>query len=107
MDKDTQFDMLYFDDCPSWKTAAALLEQVVERMDLAAGIDLVRVETDEEAQEQRFVGSPSIRLNGKDLFPVDHDHYALGCRVYQTPEGMRGWPTEAMLIDSIRERIGE
>lgn len=107
MDKDTHFDILYIDDCPSWKTAAALLEQVIERLDPAAGVDLVRVETDEEAQEKRFVGSPSIRLNGKDLFPVDHENYAFGFRVYQTPEGMRGWPTEAMLIDSIRERIGE
>ena len=106
MNKGTHFDILYFDDCPSWQTAAGLLERVIERLDLAAGINLVRVETDEEAQKQHFVGSPSIRLNGKDLFPVDHDNYALGCRVYQTPEGMRGWPTEAMLIDSIRERIG-
>lgn len=107
MDKDTYFDILYFDDCPSWKTAAGLLEQVIARLDLAAGVNLVRVETDEEAQKQHFVGSPSIRLDGKDLFPVDHENYALGCRVYRTPEGMRGWPTEAMLIESILERIGE
>ncbi|MDF1501112.1 MAG: hypothetical protein P1P76_11650 [Anaerolineales bacterium] len=107
MDKDTQFDILYFDDCPSWQTAAGLLEEVIEMLDLAAGIDLLRVETDEEAQEQRFVGSPSIRLDGKDLFPVDHENYALGCRVYQTPEGMRGWPTEEMLIASLHERFGE
>ncbi|MDF1501238.1 MAG: hypothetical protein P1P76_12295, partial [Anaerolineales bacterium] len=67
MDKDTHFDILYFEDCPSWQAAEGLLERVIERLDLAVGINLVQVETDEEAQEQRFVGSPSIRLDGKDL----------------------------------------
>lgn len=107
MNRDLQFDILYFDDCPSWKRATALLERVIERLDLESGVNLVRVETDDEAQEHRFVGSPSIRLNGEDLFPVGHEYYALGCRLYQTEDGMRGWPTEAMLIASIREQMGD
>ena len=64
-------------------------------------VALVRVETQEEAEVHRFVGSPSIRVNGEDLFPSDQDQLALGCRVYQTPEGFRGWPTEAMLREKL------
>jgi hypothetical protein len=99
------FGILYFEDCPSWKNAVALLESAIKQLDLDANVDLIRAETDEAAQEQHFVGSPSIRLNGEDLFPVDHENYALGCRVYQTPEGMRGWPTKQMLEAAIAEWI--
>lgn len=105
MTENIHFDILFFEDCPSWKTATALLENAIEQLDLQASVDFVRVETDETALQQHFVGSPSIRLNGEDLFPVDHENYALGCRLYQTPEGMRGWPTEQMLEAAIVEWI--
>jgi hypothetical protein len=51
------------------------------------------------------VGSPSIRVNGEDLFPVDHENYALGCRVYQTPDGLRGWPTVEMLEEAFAAKL--
>jgi MerR family copper efflux transcriptional regulator len=38
-----------------------------------------------------------IRVNGVDPFPTGQTNYALGCRVYQTPEGYKGWPTEEMV----------
>jgi hypothetical protein len=62
------------------------------------------VETDEEAIERQFVGSPTIRLDGEDLFPGGSEDYALGCRVYTTPEGLRGWPTGDMIGAALRQR---
>jgi|SRR5215203_141546 len=70
-----------------------------------AEIELVAVNTDEEARRLRFPGSPTIRIDGEDLFPVpDRTGYALGCRMYATTEGLKGAPTAAMLREALAER---
>lgn len=101
-----RIELLYFEGCPSWKNALAELEAVLEDQGLSGSVDLVRVDTDADAKAHRFVGSPTIRINGENLFPVDHANYALGCRVYTTPDGMRGWPTESMIREALSERAG-
>ena len=95
------FELLYFDGCPSWQTAYHDLRQVLNGLGYEGSVRLVNVKTDEQAVDARFVGSPTIRLNEQDLFPVNHVDYALGCRVYVTPEGMRGYPTVDMLRNAI------
>ena len=92
-----QIELLYFDGCPSWQAALEHLRTALTDLGLEADTRLTRVETDEQVIENRFVGSPTIRLDGEDLFPTGHDDYALGCRVYATPDGLRGWPTPDML----------
>ena len=100
-----RFELLYFDGCPSWQTAYEHLERALAILGLQGSVQLVHVQTGEQAVEVEFVGSPTIRLNGKDLFPVNHTDYALGCRVYRTPEGMRGYPTVDMLREVIHSHI--
>jgi hypothetical protein len=94
-------EMLYFDDCPSWKNALEILEVSLKKMGLSQAVALILVETQEGAVENEFTGSPMIRVNGLDIFPTGQTNYALGCRVYQTPEGIKGWPTEEMIIEKL------
>ena len=98
-------ELLYFNDCPSWKTGLENLRIALAEAGFEETVELIQVETDEEAEAQRFQGSPSIRVNGEDIFPTGHENYALGCRVYQTPEGMRGWPTVEMIREAIKQRV--
>ena len=100
-ESETTIELLYFDDCPSWKTANVILRSVLEDIEIDMSISLQRVETQEEAVQYRFVGSPSIRINGEDLFPTVQENFALGCRVYPTPEGFSGWPTKSMLKEAL------
>ncbi len=97
-------ELLYFDGCPAWRNALAEFELALKSLGLSRGIDLVQIETDTEARVNRFVGSPTIRIEGEDLFPVDHTDYALGCRLYTTPEGMRGWPSTEMILAALAEQ---
>ena len=97
-------ELLYFDGCPSWRTALEHLHAALAELGLEGDVRLTRVETGEQAVEQRFVGSPTIRLDGEDLFPAGSEDYALGCRLYATPEGLRGWPTPEMLRDALSQR---
>ena len=68
-------------------------------------IELIAVETQQAAEKYQFTGSPMIRVNGRDLFPTGQDQYALGCRVYETPEGIKGWPTKEMLREKLRTTL--
>ncbi len=105
--KKMDIELLYFDDCPSWKNSLVTLEDIVEEYGISSKISLIRVETQEEAVLHGFVGSPTIRVNKKDLFPPDQDQFVLGCRIYQTSEGLKGWPTKEMLLEKLEPMMSE
>jgi hypothetical protein len=99
-----EVEILYFDGCPSYREAQATLEEVLSQGDAIAEVRLVAVNTDEEAQRLRFPGSPTLRVDGEDLFSVpDRARYALGCRMYATLEGLKGSPTAEMVRASLSE----
>jgi hypothetical protein len=100
-----KMEILYFDGCPTYLKAEETLRGVLEEEGVDAEVELVAVDTDEEAQELRFPGSPTIRVDGEDLFPVpERAEYALGCRMYATPEGLRGSPTTEMLWEALKKK---
>lgn len=92
--------MLYFDGCPNWSIAAERLAAIAQdRSDLTVTRRLV--ETSEDAEEIGFRGSPSILINGTDLFPDPTVPVGLSCRLYATPDGLAGSPT----LDQLRAAI--
>ena len=79
----------------------ANLQAALAEEGLTAQIHVVKVQDAEEAQRRGFLGSPSIHVDGADLWPDERRGYFWGCRVYRTSEGFRGWPTVMM----IREKL--
>src|SRR5260370_17397005 len=63
-------EVLYFEGCPNHEHPVALVKRALPAEQIAAPIQLIRVETDAEAQRYGFYGSPSIRINGADLAPL-------------------------------------
>lgn len=96
-----KIELLYFDGCPSWKKALENLRSALEAENVTADIQLVRVESNNEAAKEKFLGSPSFRVNGQDLWPEERQSYNLGCRIYATEGGMRGFPSTEMLKQKI------
>jgi hypothetical protein len=45
-------------------------------------VEVVKVDTEEQARELRFVGSPTIRVDGQDIDPPSDSRYTLTCRAY-------------------------
>src|SRR5918994_35166 len=91
-------EILYFDGCPTYLAAEKTLHEVLEEQGIAAEVELVAVNSDEEARRLRFPGSPTIRVAGRDLFPTpEREDWRLVCRVYSTPEGLMGSPTAQRL----------
>jgi hypothetical protein len=98
-------EILYFDGCPTYLATENTLREVLEEQGIAAEVELVAVNTDGEAHELRFAGSPTIRVDGEDLFPVPkRAEYVLGCRMYATSEGLRGSPTSTMLSEALAKK---
>lgn len=85
-------DLLYFEGCPHWELADERLASIAaERPDLSVQHHLV--DSVEEAERWGFHGSPSILLDGVDLFADADTAVGLSCRVYETPDGPAGAPT--------------
>jgi hypothetical protein len=97
-------EILYFDGCPSYGTAEKTLKGILADEGIEAEVVLVAVNTDEESRRLRFPGSPTFRVDGRDLFLApEREDWRLGCRVYATPEGLRGSPTAEMLRETLLE----
>jgi hypothetical protein len=96
-------EILYYDGCPTWQKALERVRQVVAqaRLEEHTEIQTVRVETDEQAQELGFLGSPTIRVDGHDVEASSQARtdFGLQCRVYQNGGRLTGIP-DADLIRS-------
>ena len=65
-----------------------MLEEVLARRGIQSPIVMREVRTDEEAETLRFPGSPTIRIDGRDVDPAGGSaRPALTCRIYHTPDG--------------------
>ena len=60
-------ELLYFDGCPSYRNAEEDLRRVHAEEGVEAEVELVEVNSDEEARRLRFAGSPTLRIDGRDL----------------------------------------
>ena len=81
-------ELLYWDGCPSYPEARALLAEVLAERGVDADIRMREVTTDAEAEALRFPGSPTIRIDGRDVDLRGADaRPALTCRIYYLPDG--------------------
>lgn len=97
-----KIEFLYFKDCPGYESALSLLEQILLENDTAVSIEKIEITTQELAIQHRFLGSPSIRINGKDIEGRDEaSEYGLKCRIY-LDTGL-GVPSERVLRKALQE----
>ena len=64
-----QIEVLTFAGCPHTQPALELVERIVDELALEASVRHVDVSDLEQAEAHRFLGSPSIRVNGRDIEP--------------------------------------
>ena len=97
-----KIEVLYFDECPNWRLTKGQLESVLQELDVTAPIDLVAVESNDDAERLRFVGSPSVRINGEDVDPgAPTDGFNLECRLYWVDGRPMGTPPRDMITRAV------
>ncbi len=85
---DPRVELLFWDGCPSHPQALADLREAMSELGLDPEAIVVReVGTDDGAAEERFVGSPTIRIDGADVQDPGDEPVALTCRVYHRRDG--------------------
>ena len=81
-------ELLWWDGCPSWPEALAQLRGIMGELGLEPGsVELREISTDEQAERERFPGSPTIRVDGADLVATNGAPIGLACRVYRLRDG--------------------
>ena len=96
-------ELLWWDGCPSWERA---IEELRDEMS-AAGLEpdslaLREVATAGAAAKEGFIGSPTIRVNGRDVQAPGDEPVGLTCRVYRLRDGRHSpVPDRADLRDAL------
>ena len=81
-------ELLWWEGCPSTEKARDLLAEVMSAHGLDPSmIEMREIETDADAERERFVGSPTIRVGGIEVAPEEDEPLGLTCRVYRTRDG--------------------
>lgn len=101
-----KIELLYFEGCPSFCVAESRLREALAEANMSDPIRMIEIKTETEAQYWKFLGSPTIRFDGVDPFEHGEAEYGLECRVYLTPDGLRGWPTKDMLREAMKSLTG-
>jgi hypothetical protein len=95
-----KIEFLYFKECPAHKQALANLNAVLRESGRPADLSLIAVTSEQQAESVGFQGSPSIRVNGRDL-DGRNDGHSYSCRVYRIGGKLTAIPTK----DFIREKL--
>jgi hypothetical protein len=101
-------ELLYWEGCPSHPQALVELREALADVGHPdAEVVLRHVDTEAEAAELGFCGSPTIRVDGKDPVPPPPDEpTGLICRVYELADGRYSpTPDVGLLRDGLRRLI--
>lgn len=104
-----KIEVLYVPECPSHPAAVNLVRDVLGAQGVAADIHEVLVANEKMANELRFSGSPTIRINGRDVAmeTTKSKGFALSCRLYPGSQEIGLPPAELVRRAVIEAKQGD
>ena len=105
-----KIEFFYWEDCPSYRNALARLEAILIQTGIEEKVNRFEVNTDEEAKNHAFLGSPTIRINGSDIDPdgAKEQRVGLSCRIYHEDDGrVTPLPPEKIIREALQKAIQE
>ncbi|HHV75078.1 MULTISPECIES: DF family (seleno)protein [Thermoanaerobacterium] len=101
-----EISFLYFEGCPNSDSALKLLKEVLSEKNIKDDVDIIKIESQEDAYRYNFLGSPSIHINGEDIEKERrNDEPLYGCRVYKVNGRNSGVPPKEMISKAIDEAL--
>ena len=103
-----QVEVLYFDGCPNHEALLPHLRELLTEAGATTDIELVRVDDADAAERERFLGSPTLRIDGQDVEPgaEQRNDFGLKCRLFATPDGRRGTPADEWVLAALKRAQG-
>ena len=99
-------EILYFDGCRNHRGLETRIRSLLIELGVDAPVMARRIESDDQAEAEHLLGSPTVRVNGLDVDPTAPTGRSSGltCRLYATEEGLRGIPPDAWIVAAV-ERL--
>ena len=99
-------EILYYEGCPNVQQTTRLVQRILSELYFDADIFLVEVADAEDAVRRRFLGSPTVRVDGEDVEPGADVRrgFGLATRVYRTESGLAAKPEEAWIRAALAQR---
>ena len=103
-----QLEVLFFDGCPGVEQLLPTLRALADEAGEDVQVELRRVESAERAQAERFLGSPTVRVDGEDVEPGARTRrdFGLGCRLYPSADGPSQFPPEEWIRAALGRAAG-
>ena len=100
-------EVLVFDGCPNIDVTLERARAAVTSAGVSADVRVVRIESDEEARRLRFLGSPTVRVDGVDIdaTAMDRNDFGLQCRIYAVGGRLEGAPPAEWILAALRGEI--
>lgn len=89
-----RIEVLYVPGCPNYEPTVERLQAVLAAQSLQAKIRSVPISSEDQAKAMLFPGSPTIRIDGKDVEQHEAVAPSLACRLYANRSGI---PSEELL----------
>lgn len=101
-------EVLYVAECPSHPAAVKLIRDILVAEGVEPRIHEVLVRDEGMASELGFAGSPTIRINGRDVAGESQDaqSFALRCRLYPGSKQVGLPPAEMVHRAVLKARQG-
>jgi hypothetical protein len=95
--------VLYTEGCANTAPTIQRVQDVAREMGITIQVDQVLVTTQDQANVLRFLGSPTVQINGQDIDPAARKATAFGfpCRNY----GASGMPSIELVQAALREAV--
>lgn len=99
-----RIDFLYWNECPSHEEALTRLRTALAQEGVADEVRLTHIGTEEAAQALAFPGSPTIRIDGRDIQTEGAGGAGrLTCRLYLLEDGRPSpLPSQEMIRRAVR-----
>ena len=100
-------ELLWFEDCPNHSLAEEMLRSVLDEHGVEEEIQRIEVRDQPTGEAVRFPGSPTIRINGRDIEPgwEDCEDCMPRCRLYSTADGLRGIPEREWIQGAVEAAL--
>lgn len=97
-------EVLYLEGCPSHERLLPRIGELLDEVGSRDSLQLREVESLEEAEAERFLGSPTVRVDGVDVEPgaAQRTDFGLKCRIYHSEAGVLPTPPEEWLRSALR-----
>ena len=97
-------ELLYLPNCPHHCATSDLVRDVLKDEGITAEFTETAISDYAEAKEHGFPGSPTVRVNGRDIENLSPDDLTVGfaCRTYLVDGKPQGVPPRAWLESAIR-----